>query len=102
MIPARYLLDIMRGKNEDGQPHQDVGIMFFEVPLLCRGKIMYSKRPPVTQKKFWGRSFVTWKKKMCWCWQGFFFNFFDSEYLAIFFPKNSEFCGIYSFRNISL
>ncbi len=41
MIPARYLLDIMRGKKEFGQPHQDVGIMFFEVPVLCGGKIMY-------------------------------------------------------------
>ncbi len=43
--PVEMLLgDKLREKNEFGQPHQDVGIMFFKVPVLCGGKIiMYSK-----------------------------------------------------------
>jgi hypothetical protein len=102
MIPARDLLDIMREKNEFGQPHQDVGIMFFEVPVLCGGKIMYSNRPPITQKiKFWGRS-LHGRNFFCWCWQGFFFKFFDSEYLANVSQKISQFSQIYTFKNISL
>ncbi len=56
--------------------------MFFEVPLLCVGKIMYSKAASNNythknkKQKNSGAGPYMEKKKLLVFWQGFFFNVF--------------------------
>jgi hypothetical protein len=55
MIPARYLFDITREKNEFGQPHQ-------KCPSSVEEKLCIVSGLQLDQKKIVGQV-VTWKKK---------------------------------------
>jgi hypothetical protein len=79
MIPARYLFDITREKNEFGQPHQ-------KCPSSVEEKLCIVSGLQLHKKTLWGRS-LHGRKKICWCWQGFFLNFFDNEYFWQMFPS---------------